>query len=157
MFRMKSLRLGNFRSILEMLGSDGHDEDDRQTARASAARPQPRPQQGFRDLFDRVSDERRERRYIPLDRLARLYGEDRPETTRPTVWPADDAAIAAELHLASARTGDDLRRIRRSFALRNHPDRVPAWLRDEATRRMTIANALIDRAMRDRQKRFLVR
>ena len=157
MFRMKSLRLGNFRSILEMLGPDGHEEDNRAGSRASAERSQPPTRHNFREAFDRVQGDRRERRYIPLDRLARLYGEDRPEASKPAVWPADDAAIAAELHLASARTGEDLRRLRRSFALRNHPDRVPAWLRDEATRRMTITNALIDRAMRDRQKKPLAR
>jgi hypothetical protein len=153
MFRMKSLRLGNFRSILDMLGPDGHDED---IASATPARRE-QPIGNFRDGYERLSDERRERRYIPLERLARLYGEDRSESTMPPVWPADDATIAAELRLASARTGEDLRRIRRSFALRNHPDRVPAWLRDEATRRMTIANALIDRAMCDRAKKPLAR
>lgn len=156
MFRMKSLRLGNFRSILEMLGPEGHGEEDAASSGASA-RPQPRHPRSFGDAFERIPDERRERRYIPLDRLARLYGEDRPEGGQPPVWPADDAAIAAELRLGTARTGEDLRRIRRSFAMRNHPDRVPAWLRDEATRRMTIANALIDRAMHDRGKKSFLR
>jgi hypothetical protein len=149
MFRIKSLRLGNFRSILEMLGPDGHSDSEAASPRGPTVRPGPRRAASFRDAFDRLPDDRRERRYIPLDRLARLYGEQRPDGTQPAVWPADDAAIAAELRLGSARTGEDLRRIRRSFAMRNHPDRVPAWLRDEATRRMTIANALIDRAMRD--------
>jgi hypothetical protein len=157
MFRMKSLRLGNFRSILEMLGPDGHDDDEIARSRAAASRREARPMRGYRDGLDRATDERRERRYIPLERLARLYGDSRSETPTPPVWPADDAAIAAELRLASARTGEDLRRLRRSFAMRNHPDRVPAWLREEATRRMTIANALIDRAMHDRGKKPLVR
>jgi hypothetical protein len=34
--------------------------------------------------------------------------------------------------------------------MRNHPDRVPDWLRDEATRRMRIANAMIDTAIREK-------
>jgi hypothetical protein len=152
MFRMKSLRLGNFRSILEMLGPDGPGDGETAPPRGPTVRPGPRRAASFRDAFDRIPDDRRERRYIPLDRLARLYGEQRPEGTQPAVWPADDAAIAAELRLGSARNGDDLRRIRRSFAMRNHPDRVPAWLRDEATRRMTIANAMIDSAMRERRR-----
>lgn len=156
MFRMKSLRLGNFRSILEMLGPEGHGEEDAALSGASA-RPQPRHSRSFGDVLDHMPGDRRERRYIPLDRLARLYGEDRPEGSQPAVWPADDAAIAAELRLGTARTGEDLRRIRRSFAMRNHPDRVPAWLRAEATRRMTIANALIDSAMHERGKKSFMR
>lgn len=153
MFRIKSLRLGNFRSILEMLGPEGHGDDDTVPPRGSSARPGPARASPFRDVLDRIPDDRRERGYIPLDRLARLYGEQRPEGTQPAVWPADDDAIAAELRLGSARTREDLRHIRRTFALRNHPDRVPDWLRDEATRRMTIANALIDTAMRERAKK----
>jgi hypothetical protein len=156
MFRMKSLRLSNFRSILEMLGPDAHGDDD-PVGSLAAAQTQSRHPRIFRDAFERAPDDRRERRYIPLDRLARLYSEERPDDDPPPVWPADDATIAAELHLTSARTGDDLRRLRRSFAMRNHPDRVPAWLRDEATRRMTIANVLIDRAMRDRAKKPFLR
>ncbi len=153
MFRMKSLRLGNFRSILEMLGPDGHDEDEAVRVRVSSAQPRAHLAGTFADSFARTKDDRSERHYVPLDRLARLYAEVRPDDKQPLVCAADDDAVAAELCLASARTRDDLRRIRRSFALRNHPDRVPAWLRDEATRRMTIANTLIDRAMRDRPKK----
>jgi hypothetical protein len=150
---MKSLRLGNFRSFLEMLGSDGQDESDTARQPASNARHRPPQPRSFPDRPARMPDDRRERCYVPLDRLARLYGEDRPEGAQPPYAPADDASVADELRLATARTGEDLRRIRRSFAMRNHPDRVPAWLRDEATRRMTIANALIDQAMRERLKK----
>jgi hypothetical protein len=149
---MKSLRLGNFRSFLEMLGPDEPAEADRRSAPHADAQSQPRTDSLFGQLFDRTAENRPERHYVPLDRLARLYGEQQPEGVQPP-WPADDAAIAAELRLGSARTGEDLRRIRRSFAMRNHPDRVPAWLRAEATRRMTIANALIDGAMRSRAKK----
>jgi hypothetical protein len=153
MFRMKSLRLGNFRSFLDMLGSDEQDEGDAARRPASNARYRPRPPRPFPDRPARMPDDRRERSYVPLDRLARLYGEDRPEGAQQPYTPADDASVADELCLANARTGEDLRRIRRSFAMHNHPDRVPAWLRDEATRRMTIANMLIDRAMREKLKK----
>jgi hypothetical protein len=157
MFRMKSLRLGNFRSILEMLGPEGHDEEEAGSSAASSARLHARQSRPVRDAFERMPTDRRDRNYVSLERLARLYGEGRGDATPPPVPAADDAAIAAELRLASARTREDLRRIRRSFAMRNHPDRVPDWLREEATRRMTIANAMIDRAMRDRQKKSLLR
>jgi hypothetical protein len=157
MFRMKSLRLGNFRSILEMLGPDGHDEEEGGSSAASSARLHARQSRPVRDVFEGMQTDRRERNYVSLERLARLYGEGRGDAIPPPVPAADDAAIAAELRLATARTREDLRRIRRSFAMRNHPDRVPAWLREEATRRMTIANAMIDRAMRERQKKSLLR
>jgi hypothetical protein len=153
MFRMKSLRLGNFRSFLDMLGSDEQEEGDASRPPASHDRQRPRHPWPFPDRVARMPDERRERSYVPLDRLARLYGEERPEGAQPPYAPADDASVATELRLASARTGEDLKRIRRSFAMRNHPDRVPAWLRDEATRRMTIANMLIDRAIREKLKK----
>lgn len=153
MFRMKSLRLGNFRSFLDRLGSDEQDESSTARQSTANARARPRHPRSFAERSARMPDDRRERSYVPLERLARLYGEERPEGTQPPYTPADDASVAAELRLATARTGEDLRRIRRSFAMRNHPDRVPAWLREEATRRMTIANMLIDSAMREKLKK----
>ncbi|MBS0238447.1 MAG: molecular chaperone DnaJ [Proteobacteria bacterium] len=49
------------------------------------------------------------------------------------------------LGLSSNVTEADIAMFRREFALRNHPDRVPAELRPLATQRMMIANDLIDR------------
>ena len=45
-------------------------------------------------------------------------------------------------------TGSELRAARRLFALRNHPDWYGQEFPDEATARMQVANALIDRALR---------
>lgn len=56
-------------------------------------------------------------------------------------------AIAAELGLADA-TPADLGRLRRAFALKNHPDRVAPDLRQRALQRMQVANGLIDEAKR---------
>ena len=56
-------------------------------------------------------------------------------------------AIAAELGLADA-TPADFGRLRRSFALNNHPDRVAPDLRQRALQRMQVANGLIDEAKR---------
>jgi hypothetical protein len=56
-------------------------------------------------------------------------------------------AIAAELGLADA-TPADLGRLRRVFALKNHPDRVTPDLRQRALQRMQVANGLIDEAKR---------
>jgi hypothetical protein len=53
--------------------------------------------------------------------------------------------LAEELALSCVRSLAELKQIRRSFALRNHPDILHPALRAEATRRMKIANMLIDR------------
>ncbi|WP_395666923.1 hypothetical protein [Methylocella sp.] len=72
-----------------------------------------------------------------------------PAPARPAPAPRDeDAAIAAELGLRSGLAIDDLRRIRRDFAKKNHPDRFAPALRGDAARRMTIANMLIDQQMK---------
>lgn len=64
----------------------------------------------------------------------------------------DPEAIAAELGLAEARPGD-LAKMRRSFALANHPDRVAPHLRQRAMVRMQLANMLIDDAKRRGSKK----
>ncbi|MBY3300595.1 hypothetical protein HFO10_32665 [Rhizobium laguerreae] len=56
--------------------------------------------------------------------------------------------IAAELAIAAADTQQTLNEKRRAFAKANHPDGVPELFRDNANRRMMIANLLIDEAMR---------
>ena len=57
----------------------------------------------------------------------------------------DPHRVMSELGLHSGATEAEVAGLRREFALRNHPDRVPAELRDVATQRMMIANDLIDR------------
>ncbi|AGK59390.1 heat shock protein DnaJ domain-containing protein [Hyphomicrobium denitrificans 1NES1] len=57
----------------------------------------------------------------------------------------DPHKILSELGLHSEATEAEIAMLRREFALRNHPDRVPADLRDAATQRMMIANDLMDR------------
>lgn len=94
---------------------------------------------------------------VPSDFVAKVYGEtaerefveaapgiETPEPL-PSIAPED---IAAELRMANARWPKDLDRIRREFALVNHPDKVEPHLRDRALVRMQIANMLIDREKR---------
>lgn len=57
----------------------------------------------------------------------------------------DPNVIINELGLYPGASESDVAVLRRQFALRNHPDRVPADLRNLATQRMMIANDLIDR------------
>ncbi|MEP9389395.1 hypothetical protein [Mesorhizobium sp. KR9-304] len=61
--------------------------------------------------------------------------------------PIEPEAIAAELGLANADP-TDFGRLRRAFALNNHPDRVAPHLRQRALARMQVANGLIDEAKR---------
>jgi hypothetical protein len=72
-----------------------------------------------------------------------LYSDDDGGTS--TEMLLDPNKILSELGLHSGATEEEIALLRREFALRNHPDRVPAELRDIATRRMMIANDLMDR------------
>lgn len=72
------------------------------------------------------------------------YAEEGDGDTARTVL-LDPYRIMSELGLHSRSTEAEVVVLRREFALRNHPDRVPAELRDVATQRMMIANDLMDR------------
>jgi hypothetical protein len=67
-----------------------------------------------------------------------------PEHLARTALPE----IAAELAISANDTIQGLSDKRRGFAKANHPDRVHPLFRDNATKRMTIANQLIDEAIR---------
>jgi hypothetical protein len=86
------------------------------------------------------------------DALARLYAEEGAHAATSPALACDREAIAGELGLTPALGARDLERIRREFALANHPDRAAPAARDLATRRMTIANTLIDQALQDRKR-----
>ncbi|RUM23183.1 hypothetical protein EFQ99_24480 [Rhizobium vallis] len=58
------------------------------------------------------------------------------------------AEVAAELAISATDTPLTLSEKRRAFARANHPDRVAPPFRDHATKRMTLANLLIDEALR---------
>ncbi|MCT8998403.1 hypothetical protein [Chelativorans intermedius] len=79
----------------------------------------------------------------------RTFAESPAEAPQPSVDPDD---IARELGLSRCARPRELDRLRRDFAMRNHPDRVPEHLRARAIIRMQVANMLIDEAKRDRFK-----
>ncbi|MCW4115000.1 hypothetical protein NPA31_008540 [Aurantimonas sp. MSK8Z-1] len=81
---------------------------------------------------------------------ARAYHEDRSFVSdeEETVPSTDPREIALELGSIDAMPVVELTRLRRRFAAENHPDRVPQRLRAIANTRMTIANTLIDAAIR---------
>jgi hypothetical protein len=66
---------------------------------------------------------------------------------------ADEDSIAAELDLPAAKNLDDIARVRRNFARRNHPDLLHPRLAELATARMKTANMLIDRRARELTQR----
>ncbi|HZT48842.1 MAG TPA: hypothetical protein VFA64_12765 [Hyphomicrobiaceae bacterium] len=65
-----------------------------------------------------------------------------------------EEAVAMELQLEDIREPADLERARRRFAFRNHPDRAGPLYRDEALRRMAVANALVDEALKAARARY---
>ena len=159
MYCIKPLRLSNFRTVLEMLEEDGVEN-----GAGYAAPPRMASDGSWRSsdqvqyAFDSIAASGV---YVPPDRLSALYGEVPPadreagagatkSRREPPRRKSDKETVAEELRLHAGLTRGDLRRIRRDFALRNHPDRVPPWCRDEANQRMTIANTLIDRALKER-------
>jgi hypothetical protein len=80
-----------------------------------------------------------------------FYSEHQSERPAPRPHkPSDPEAVAHELRITAKMTFSDLTRLRREFALANHPDRVELAEREEATRRMMIANMLIDRELKRR-------
>ncbi len=75
------------------------------------------------------------------------YDENHVEL--PSFAADDDDSIAAELALSRIKNLVELKQIRRAFALRNHPDLFHPSMRPRATRRMKVANMLIDRRSRE--------
>ena len=72
----------------------------------------------------------------------------------PTVPPRSvEETVAHELQLSDDLKPADLERIRRTFAYRNHPDRVGPAHKMHALRRMTVANVLIDQALKTARAR----
>jgi hypothetical protein len=100
----------------------------------------------------KVSDEAVASEYKQVDRATetdKLLGEvDVEKIAEPEELPSvEPHAIASELGLADAVPAD-FGRLRRTFALKNHPDRVAPHLRQVALKRMQVANGLIDEAKR---------
>lgn len=132
------------------------------------AAPVPLSTPEFRRAVESLAS--RLKSYISAGFLARLYTDTaadtpaqepepepqpdpkaEPEPAPPPPPSSDLEAVLDALHLTPELTAQELARIRREFAKANHPDRVVAPQRDEATRRMTIANVLIDEALRGKK------
>jgi hypothetical protein len=78
------------------------------------------------------------------------YLEDAVEPLLEAIASCEQDAIAEELGLNDHMSQNDLKKLRRSFARANHPDRLAPSQRELATHRMTIANMLIDRQLQQK-------
>jgi hypothetical protein len=140
------------------------DEEDSLAEERVSAEP-PRSSE-FLNALDRVAG--RIKSYISTGLLARLYADSTPRTSpetepelehEPELPPppappkSEHEAVVDELHLTPRLSCEDLARIRREYAKLHHPDRVLPPDREEATRLMTIANSLIDEALRSKRGR----
>jgi hypothetical protein len=102
------------------------------------------------DIHDAIEQLLSSPAYVPVGRLAQMYADEqsgrRLEKARNL-----DQFLADELCLSSDLSTEDLKRLRREFAIYNHPDRVTSADRERATRRMTLVNVLIDKALKEKK------
>jgi hypothetical protein len=112
----------------------------------------------LREILDSISELGEDHTYVPSQILGKIYADARgPRPPEPPPAPeppkSEEEIVADALKIDPDLSIDDLLRIRREYALANHPDRVAPELREQATRRMTIANMLIDQALRERRSK----
>ncbi|MBP1848630.1 hypothetical protein [Rhizobium halophytocola] len=130
-----------------------------QTAEAPQGEPAADPYAQAQESFDAADAATP---WPPLsDEIARL---DEPASEAPATEPAKPARpphldrltvgeIAEDLGLRPDDSPQMIAARRRAFARLNHPDRVLEIARDNATRRMTVANMLADAALKARTER----
>jgi hypothetical protein len=129
-----------FTTILEAALRARSDEGETPPAAHASHAADPQVQQAIDDLLSSPA-------FVPVGKLAQLYSEDRAGAHVPQDLYR---FLADELHLSPDLTVDELRRLRREFAVSNHPDRVDPAERQRATRRMSLVNVLIDKALKER-------
>jgi hypothetical protein len=155
MFRIRPLRLTNFRAVLEQLADDAAHCDDagiRWELKRRLASCWPVP-----PIFSFTPDDNDKPR-TSSDRSNRsggayqIYEREAAIESAPRRPPSDEDEVAKALRISRNLTPAELSRRRRDFARSHHPDRVPEPFRAEATRCMSIANAMIDGALRSRTR-----
>lgn len=94
--------------------------------------------------------------FFDADESAGTIAEDiaEPVPAEPISFDLDEDKIAAELGLASARSVTELKRARRAFARRYHPDLFAPHLQPLANARMQLANMLLDKKRRELEGRY---
>jgi hypothetical protein len=77
--------------------------------------------------------------------------DDRWSEALAWIEPDEVEATPPELAITSDLTAVELRRLRRQFALKFHPDRLDPSHREAAAARMSSVNALIDSALKSKR------
>ncbi len=157
-----------FQSVLERLQNEMDAEEDGQPLAAKAYSAGPRglgagfvvgePEEArpantdmVRRAYDDVSLDDDGRTQVVEESAAQ--GLEPPEPVMPEhLMRLSPEEIAADLALADRETPESLALRRRAFAALNHPDRHLPVFRAQATRRMMIANMLVDEAFRRLQR-----
>jgi len=156
MTRANSTEFEDFQAALEAVGRGFRTEDEAEAPRHDGPALQMRHHDQLLSMaVESLKARATEQPEASPDFFAKFYAD---------AWSKSQAAgaierphqeqVASELNLCDAMSADDLGRLRREFALANHPDRLPLCYREQATRRMMIANTLIDAEIdRRRQSR----
>lgn len=140
-----------FQSVLERLKAEEETEED---AEAPAARRVSGLGTGLAfDVMEGVSAASQRVGQAYFDNLEPDTAVEAPPPEPEPVMPHHlmriaPEEVAAELAISAADTPQTLGEKRRSFARANHPDSVAPPFRDNATKRMMLANLLIDEALR---------
>jgi len=142
---MQPIRQPSFSDILEDLALDPQATEDFGTAAPAATSPDWLFHVFAAAAADIVADSQSSRS---------VYHDAGDEEPPVLISLSEEERIVAELELETAKTSDDLARIRRAFARRNHPDlMLHPKLAEQATARMKIANMLIDRRRKELTRR----
>lgn len=136
---MRAIRQPSFADVLEDVTLAPDNAPDMDAAPATAAQPD-----WLFQIFAAAADAA-----VVAQSSVAAYREAAGETQAAVAALGEEERVVAELDLASAASLDDLARIRRNFARRNHPDMLHPRLAEQATARMKIANMLIDRRARE--------
>jgi hypothetical protein len=135
-----------FETVLDGMDVEDAEEDEEAPVR------HPRVVAHF--LADTSFIERADQR--PLGELYEDFGEpplaepEPPPSPGPPTWldRLSEHDVIEDLGLAPGMTKSEIKDKRRVFARSNHPDRVAEEFRMAATVRMTIANRLVEAALR---------
>lgn len=143
MTEQKEAPAADFATVLEALRTHAEDEPFAAETRADRAVADP-------DIRDAIEQLLSSPAYVPVGRLAQMYADEQ-SSKRLQKSRNLDQFLADELSLSPDLSTEDLKRLRREFAIYNHPDRVSSAERERATRRMTLVNVLIDKALKERK------
>lgn len=147
------LRRPTLTHAFERALDDARYEVPAESDEAGAQQPED-PAQRFQSALESLPELSGSAKYVAARSLAAAYkAEAEPaETPKAARGPRAERPQPVKrpqpIKLRPGLAVRDLKRLRRQYALDNHPDRVPAEMREEAARVMAEANAAIDKALK---------